>query len=724
MDISRRSLLVSAAATTALGTLPRLALAAAKAGPPVPKMEPATETLWGMKITDPYRWMENPDDPDWLPYMKAQAAYAESVLAKIPGREEMRKQVAQFSGSNEVLNAVAVAGPYTFLEKRPVGANSLQLFVSRDGGAPKLLIDPETRTQGKVHYAISYWAPSPDGKYVVYGISPGGSEDAVAEIMEVATGKVLPERIDRAQFGGPAWNAEGTGFFINRLAEDAKRGAPTYYQKSICWFHKLNTDPKHDIKVWGYGVVKDVAVKDIDQPFILTQPGSEHAIGVLATGVQPELTLYVNRLSDAAKGKGKWEKICGPDDKVTGGTFKGEEIYLLTYANAPRYKVVRTSVKSPSISGATEVVPQSQAVIQNIFAAKDAIYTQSLDGGLGRLDKVGADGKVAQVALPFEGAISSAFADPRLEGIWMQLEGWVKPAELLRIDAGGKATDTGLVAKPHIDVSPYESVETFATAKDGVKVPMSVIYRKDTKKDGKAPAYVWAYGAYGITQDPGFVARYLPWLDKGGVFAIAHVRGGGEYGHEWYIAGKGSTKPNTWNDLIACCEGLISDGWTSHKRMSIAGGSAGGITMGRSMEERPDLFAAVFDLVGASNMLRAEFSQNGPDNVPEFGSVKTEQGFKDLYEMDSYVHVKDGVKYPAVMVTTGMNDPRVAPWQAGKMAARLQKATASGKPVILRIDFEQGHGIGSTRKQSDDEHADCFAFALWQSGVNGFQPKG
>ncbi len=724
MNIDRRTLLASAAATIALGAVPRLARAAAAVdGPPVPKVEPVTETLWGVKVTDPYRWMENPKDPDWAPYMKAQADYAEEVLSKIPGREAMREQVSKLSGDLEVLNSVAVAGPYMFMQIRPVGANSYKLFVSENGGPRRLLVDPETRNKDKVHYALSYWTASPNGKYVAYGISPGGSEDAVAEIMEVASGKVLPERIDRAQLASPTWANDSSGFFINRLAEDAKKGTATYYQKSICWFHKLNTDPKNDIRVWGSGVVDGITVEDIDFPIVLTQPGSDYAIGLLETGVQNELTLYVGREQDAKKGKAKWTKICSPDAKVTGLTLRGDDIYLLTYEGAPRYKVVHVKAQSPAASGATEVVPESKNVITNLAAAKDAIYIQSLDAGIGRVSKLGADGKVTPIDLPFDGAVSAGFADPRLEGAWFQLEGWVKPAELLRLDPSGMVTDTGLVTKPSVDASPYDSIETFAVAKDGVKVPMSVVFRKDTKKDGKAPSYVWAYGAYGVTQDPGFLARYFAYLDQGGVFALAHVRGGGEEGHEWYIAGKGPTKPNTWNDLIACCEGLIKDGWTAKKKIAIAGGSAGGITVGRALTERPDLFGSVIDEVGCSNALRMEFSQNGPDNVPEFGSVKTEQGFKDLYAMDSYQHVKDGVKYPAVLLTTGMNDPRVAPWQAGKMAARLQKATGSGKPVILRIEYDAGHGIGSTRKQSDDEHADCFVFALWQAGVKAFQPK-
>jgi prolyl oligopeptidase len=231
-----------------------------------------------------------------------------------------------------------------------------------------------------------------------------------------------------------------------------------------------------------------------------------------------------------------------------------------------------------------------------------------------------------------------------------------------------------------------------------------------------------AYGSYGVTSDPYFGPRFLALLDRGGIWATAHVRGGGEFGREWHEGGRLLTKPNTWGDMIAAAEKLVADRWTSASKLAIRGGSAGGITVGRALTDRPDLFAAVISQVGVSNSLRAEFSQNGPPNVPEFGSVSTADGFKGLLAMDSYQHVKDGTKYPAVLLTTGMTDPRVDPWQAAKMAARLQKATASGKPVLLRVDFQAGHGLGSTRAQRDEEFSDIFAFIFWQVGAKGFQP--
>jgi prolyl oligopeptidase len=722
--IDRRTLLASAGSAAALWMTPvRFTLAGAAGKPPVARIEPVTETFFGTTVTDPYRWMENPADKEWEPFMKGQSAWARSTLDAIPGRAALVKRVSELSGDLEVINNLQLGGEHVFIEKRPLGANNYQLFV-RSGltGTERLLIDPETRTKADVHYSLNYWSPSPDGKYVMYGISPAGSENAVIEIMEVATGKVLPDRIDRAQYASPSWLPDGTGFFFNRLAEGVKAGTTDYYKNSVSWLHKIGTDAKNDVKVLARGQFADVPVQDIEFPIVFAQPGSPYVLGMLFAGVQNEITMYVGRLDAVAKGSGGWKKICGPEHKVTGATFKGDDIYLVTYDGAPRYKVMHVKATAPAIAGAHEVVAQGATVIQNVFAAKDAIYVQELDGGVGRMRRI-ADGKVAPVALPFEGTIGVPYADTEHDGIYFQLESWVRPGEILKADASGKVSDTKLLTKPRIDVSKYESTRIFATAKDGTKVPVSVVYRKDMKRDGSAPALIDAYGSYGINSTAFFNPRFIALLEQGGVWATAHVRGGGEFGREWHEGGRMLTKHNTWGDMIAAAEALIAGRWTSASKLAIRGGSAGGITVGRAMTDRPDLFAAVVSQVGVSNNLRSEFSQNGPPNVPEFGSVKTADGFKGLYAMDSYQHVKDGTKYPAVMLTTGMTDPRVDPWQAGKMAARLQKATASGKPVLLRVEYQAGHGLGSTRSQRDEEFGDIFTFILWQSGAQGVQPS-
>ncbi|MFY8064742.1 MAG: prolyl oligopeptidase family serine peptidase, partial [Usitatibacteraceae bacterium] len=286
-------------------------------------------------------------------------------------------------------------------------------------------------------------------------------------------------------------------------------------------------------------------------------------------------------------------------------------------------------------------------------------------------------------------------------------------------------TPAPLHPRSNVDFSDIVELRLKATAKDGVIVPVSLVYRKSTMLHGNNPTLLRGYGAYGIVQLPSFVPTNLAWLERGGILATCHVRGGGEFGEAWHRGGQKATKPNTWRDMIACAEFLITQGFTSPAHLGIQGGSAGGITVGRALTERPDLFAAVVPAVGVLDALRMEFTPNGPPNIPEFGTVKNEEGFKGLLAMSAMHHVKEGTRYPAVLLMHGVNDPRVEVWQSAKMAARLNAANASvsdAKPVLLRLDYDAGHGVGSSRNQRNAETADVFSFLLWQFGDPAFQP--
>jgi prolyl oligopeptidase len=328
------------------------------------------------------------------------------------------------------------------------------------------------------------------------------------------------------------------------------------------------------------------------------------------------------------------------------------------------------------------------------------------------------------VKLPFDGDIAALAADVRVPGVIYEASAWTRFGGYYAFDPRtGRVRDTGLQPQGRYDhPDDLIATEVKVASHDGTLVPLSIVHRKGMPVDGSNPTVLMGYGAYGISQTPYFRPTWLPWFRRGGVIAFAHVRGGGEYGEDWYKAGYKATKPNTWKDAIACAQWLIANKVTSPSRLAIMGGSAGGIFVGRSITDRPELFAAAIDDVPVSDALRMEFSENGVPNIPEFGSVTTEDGFKGLYAMSSYHWVRQGIAYPAVLVITGINDPRVDAWQAGKMAARLQAASSSAKPVLLRADYDSGHGIGSTKQQAYDERADVLAFLFWQLGVPGFQP--
>ncbi len=728
--LSRRALLAASTAVVACGT----AGAAGRYisprpirignGPPTAPIRPVHEMLYGQLVTDQYRWMES-EDAEWRAYVQAEGDYANAVLGKIPGRGKLAAAIAKNSESVTLVDSLQIAGDLIFTQRRPPGAANSQLYVRNNlTTADRLLIDPAQFSAPGTHAALDWWAASPDGAAVAFGISQGGSEHSVLHVLATATGKVSPLAITRTDDASPSWLPDGTGFFYNRF-QDVPADSLHYEENSSACLHLLGQDPAADKRLIGPGIQTGIPLTPIDEPAIFTTPGSDILIAEISSGVQNEVSLFVASLRATLADQPIWTRICAPADQVTDFTVRGAEIFLLTHKHAPHYRVVKVTAARPQISDAKLAVPQSRAIIRTLAAAQDGIYLLDYNAGLGGLRRLGLDGKLTALPLPFAGAIDedSFYADTQHQGAWFQLQGWVRPATICQAHANGQVSQTGLAPQPDIDVSPYISEEILAPARDGARVPLSIIYRKGLQRNGTATLLMEAYGAYGISLDPDFMARWLPFLDEGAVFAVAHVRGGGEMGEDWHLAGQKATKYHSWQDAEDCALHLINLGYTSHRSIGVIGGSAGGITVGRLLTERPALAAVVISMVGVSNPLRSEFSPNGPPNIPEFGSVKTERGFHDLLAMDSYQHVHDGVDYPSVLLTTGLHDPRVSPWEATKMTARLQAATASQNPVLLRVEADAGHGFGSTRAQRVQETTDLMAFTLWRTGHPGFQPR-
>ena len=728
----RRALAALGGLPASLAMPPLRADAALPSGPPVARKEPVRETHWGEEIVDPYRWMENPNDKEWESFMKGQSAYARQVLDSIPGRKALYERVTELSGGVPIAYAPQVtANGRLFYEMRPSGANQFKLYM-REGvnGAERLLIDPSTlRGPNDVHMSLDWWAPSPDGRYIAYGLSAAGSEESVLHILEVDANKVLEERIDRTQFGSPSWLSDSKSFFYNRLAEAAKKGTTDYFLDSVVWLHKVGADPKTDVKVLGRGQYPGVGLERTDIPIVVADPSSSSIVAIIVGGVRKENPLYTATLDSVLAGQPQWRKVCDVADEVTGFAFLGDDLYLQTTRDTPNAKILKTSMSAPEVARAATVVSEGKTVIEAIAMARDGLYIRDMDGGYNGLRRFGNDGRLQVVKVPFEGSFESMSTSTRQDGAWLLGTSWLLPFTVFRHDPVANNTTAVPLATPStLDLSRFEAIRGHATVRDGTKVPLSIVARKGLKRDGRNPTLVNAYGAYQISYTPYFNARGIAFLEQGGVLAYAHVRGGGEYGKPWWRAGRKISKPNTWRDLIDCCEELIRQRWTSPKRLTIQGGSAGGITVGMAMTERPDLFTAVISNVGVSNPLRAEFSQNGPPNIEEFGTVTERGGFLGLKQMDAYQAVRDGVRYPAMLITTGMTDPRVEPWQTAKMAARMQDAVMKlhhpdRNPVLLRVQFDAGHGVGSTRQQADGERADEYSFALWRSGVPGFQPK-
>jgi prolyl oligopeptidase len=695
---------------------------------PVAPVRSATNTYFGTTVIDPYRYLENLADPEVAAWMKAQNDYARSVLDRIPGRKDYlaRVQTLDNAVAAQVSDIRRLSNDRCFYCKRLPTDATAKLYV-REGltGKETLLVDPDTFTKATgTPYTISFYEPSWDGQYVAYGAFEAGSEDTVIHVVETATASETDKPIDRARFGNISWHPNGRSFFYNRLQLlQPGMSATARYEKSRVYLHVIGADADKEPPVFGFGVSPLVKVDPNDIPKIEATPISRYVLGVIDHETQ-ERSVYVAPLASTDKPAIPWRKVCEVGDQTTKRVVRGDQIFLLTHKDAPQFKIVRTSLTEPNLSGAATVVPPSDAVVTGVAAAKDGLYVQLLDGGIGRLLRVPNRGKTESVELPVEGSVSIAACDSRREGVLLEIKSWIKAPQIYTYDPRTKKTNnTGLQPVGLFD-SPadIESVEVKARSYDGTMIPLSIRYKRGITLDGSHPTALTGYGSWGISQAPSFSPVGLAWLENNGVVAVAHVRGGGEYGDDWYKAGYKLTKPNTWKDFIACAEYLIEHKYTSPQRLAAFGGSAGGILVGRAITDRPDLFAAAVISAGSLDMLRCETTAGGRMIVSEYGSTQTADGFNGLYEMSAYHHVQNATPYPAVMLSVGINDARVAPSDSAKMAARLQAATTSGKPVLLCVDYQAGHGVGAPKTRMEEDTADMASFLLWQFGLPAFQP--
>ena len=697
----------------------------AQSGPPVAPREPVVDDYYGTKITDDYRWMEDRWSPRFKTWLQGENAYARGVLDRIPSREVLQSRIAAHTGAAASVAAVRQAGGKVFYEKRDPGQDTYKLY-ARDSadGSERLLVDPDKWATPGLHMALDYYAPSPDGSKIVYAVSAGGSENSVIHILDVGAGKEWPETIDRTEDAGPSWRPDGKGFYYNRFAKLGPDAKDTdKYQNSRAMFHLVGTAAEADTPLIGTGVPGSLPVTEVDYPYVLAFAASPWVLAEISHGADPALTFYVAH-ANADGSLGAWAKVADVADKVSDAAAFGDKLYLLTYKDASRSKVIALDARDPDISKAAVVVPESERVIEGIGVSADALYVTDLDGGLSRLRRYDfSSGGTTDVSLPIQGTLAAPALDPLSKTVLFGQTNWITAPAWFKLSAG-QVSPIPIAPKWPEDTSAYVVEEVKYPSWDGTMVPLSVVHRKDIRLDGKSPVWLTGYGAYGASLQPSFVVRFLTFLEDGGVYAVAHVRGGGEYGEDWHLAGKQATKPNTYKDLIAAAEYLDGHGYGSPATIAIEGRSAGGITVGMATTARPDLFRVVFNGVGDNNVLRSENGTDGPANSLEYGSTKTKAGFEALYAVDATQHVKSGVAYPAVLLTSGYNDPRVAPWQPGKMAAHLQAAASGGsRPVLFLVDFDAGHGIGSAKSQRDRELADQMAFFYWQIGKPGYQPK-
>lgn len=440
-------------------------------------------------------------------------------------------------------------------------------------------------------------------------------------------------------------------------------------------------------------------------------------------GVSQHIAVWHSTLTALRAGEPEWQRLVSAEDQVTTLVVHAGEVIVRSFRDAPRYRLLAGPLDDFQMSAARELLPESEQVLTAFGLAADALYFTRRDGNVQRLYRMPpGGGEAAEIELPVLGSVSLNITR-QLPGALLSLQSWTRARQIYALAPDGSITNTGLQPSGRYDApDDFVATEVMVESHDGVQVPMSILHRRGIELDGSHPTLLYAYASYGFTEEPFFSLNTLAWLEAGGIFAVANPRGSGVFGQDWHEAGKQTTKPNSWKDFNAAAEYLIEQGWTDASRLAAWGGSAGGLLVGRAMTARPELYTAVVPMVGALDMIRMETTPNGVPNIPEFGTRTNEPGFRALLEMSTYHQIRDGVEYPAVLLTHGVNDPRVEVWHTTKTAARLMAATASSKPVLMRLDYESGHGVGNTRTQVFDERADMFAFLLWQMDVPGWVP--
>jgi prolyl oligopeptidase len=575
----------------------------------------------------------------------------------------------------------------------------------------KMVLDPNA-LDSKGTTAIDWFAPSQDGKYVAISISQGGSEDGTLHVYETATGKALSDSIAHVQYptagGSAAWNADGTGIYYTRFPRNGEKPDAdlNFYQQ--VYFHKLGTADTEDTYSIGKEFPRIAEIKleaSHDGKFILA---------TVANGDGGDFAHYLLGRD------GNWKQLTKFEDQIKAARIgRDNALYLLSRADAPRGKILRMPLDNPELASATTIVEPSDAVIQFIEPTANALYVADLLGGPSQVRRFDLDGKNASVlAIPNVSAVSEMESLEDNSLLFRDVS-FTQPAAWFRVvDPTKPPVKTALVNTTPVSFADIEVTRELATSKDGTKIPLNIVRKKGTKQDGNNPTLLYGYGGYGLTMSPNFDFTRRVWFDRGGVYVVANLRGGGEFGEEWHKAGNLTKKQNVFDDFAAAAEYLVQQKWTRPDKLALLGGSNGGLLMGALITQHPELMRAVVSFVGIYDMLRVELAPNGAFNVTEFGTVKDPGQFKALYAYSPYHHVVDGTKYPSILFMTGANDGRVAPYHSRKMVARLDEANKSTNPILLRTSSSAGHGIGTALSERIKQLADEYSFLFAQLGVS------
>jgi prolyl oligopeptidase len=690
-----------------------------------------TDTLFGEKIKDPYRYMENLNDTTVIKWFKIQEDYSNKVIENITGYKKLEK----------IINNLEKGSPYT-ISKYKVTKNDFYFYLKKTNdknfsnlyyrecllGKEKIIFNPKTYNPNE-NYLINYIQPSWDGSKIAISLTKKDKEFSKIIVFDISLNRVLKGFTNNSfpnGLSGVDWLSDNSGFLYTYIPiVDSKAKGYLYNSKAV--LYKIGKTPGDLIDVFSKENNPRINFNEEDFPLVyFTSQENNFILGEVA-GVSKYRDTYYMKSEELTKNKINWILLFSKQEQIKQFIVNGNELIYRTSKNATNYKICKTSLLNPNFKNPSVLIDEDPiSVITDFELTKQGLfYVKTKNGVDAKLYHL-KNSKIKHIPIPkASGRINISSKGSEFDNPWIEIEGWISKKERYLYDV-----ENNLFKKENLnsvtEVSKLDNVvvkEVEVISHDGTKVPLSIIHKKNIKLNGNNRLFITGYGAYGYSEKPSLNDYLLNWINVGGIYAVAHVRGGGEKGNAWHKGGFKTTKPNTWKDFISCTEYLIENKYSSPKRIAVWSASAGGILIGRSITERPDLFAAGIIRVGKINTLRSEFGPNGKNNIKEYGTVKDSVEFKALLEMDAYHHVKKGENYPAIYLTAGINDARVPAWQPAKFAARLQSVNVSNNPILLSVDFEGGHGHDSSSEKNNKELSKILSFALWQTGHPDYQPK-
>jgi prolyl oligopeptidase len=692
---------------------------------PPTRTVPQVDDYHGTLVADPYRWLEDADSPETLAWVRAQQALTEATLSAVPARDPLRQRLTELWDYPRAYAPVKRGGRYFQLRNSGLQNHNV-LYVSETlEGEGRVLLDPNTLSADGT-LSLESWSVSEDGRWLAYAVSGSGSDWRTWRVRDVTSGEDLPDRLEWSKFTGAAWRRDGSGFYYGRYAEPARGeayAAVNEYQQ--LYFHRLG-DPqsadalayeRRDHKDWGFQAV----VSDDDRYLVLH----------VTQGSGKRNRLFYQDLAAGGEVVELIPELEAAYHFIGNNRTRSARFYLHTDSEAPRGRIIAIDLERPARDERQTLVPEQADTLEDVLLAGESFVALYLHDAYHQLRRFALDGRpLGEIALPGIGSVSVNNV-PSLSGrredaeLFYVFHSFVHPATVYRHDLSSGATETLFAPPIDFNFAPYITRQVFATSRDGTRVPIFLVQRRGLALDGRNPTILFGYGGFNLAQVPTFQVGRLAWLELGGVFAVANLRGGSEYGEAWHQAGSLLQKQNTFDDFIACAEHLIAAGITSPARLAIEGRSNGGLLVGACLAQRPDLFGAAVAHVGVMDMLRFHKFTIGWAWVSDFGSADDPEQFQVLYRYSPLHNLRPGTHYPATLITTADHDDRVVPGHSFKFAAALQAAQGGPAPILIRIQAAAGHGgSGKPTRIAINEQADVYAFLVSALNINFHDLRG